>query len=192
VSWAGTDFKSTLEARLAILYDVLCFDFEYEAITFNLKVCKGLSAEINNRQVYTPDFLVKDRSEHVIIEAKGPEPTEQEELLLIVVRNFFGFPAYFQRYMFDPYYLTFDKHKAPCLEGMRASRTSPTVRWIECRYCNCISRGVGAYAGPRNNKTLTWTCVWCGKAEPNVDRTPKLLRAYKIAREYDFHTKRAG
>lgn len=187
VEFNGTKFKSTLEARLAILYDVLSIDAEYEPLTFRLNVIPGLT-EATNRKLYTPDYLINDRGQHVVIEAKGPVPTEEEEAIAFAVTSWFSFPVYFQRYMFDPRIRTYRRNEE-YLEGMKHNASAPTVRWIECRYCNRISRGIGAYKGVRNNNALVWKCVWCAKADPGTDRTPKLLAAYDRAKTYNFHNK---
>lgn len=185
VEFNGIKYKSTLEARLAILYDALDIDAEYEPITFNLSVIPGLTEEIERKR-YTPDYLINDRGQHILIEAKGPEPSVEEEVIAYAITNWYSFPVYFQRYMFDPRIRLF-RRNAEYLEGMMHSRSAPTVRWIECRYCNRLSRGIGAMKGTRNNRELVWKCVWCGKADPETDRTPRLLAAYDRAKNYDFH-----
>jgi hypothetical protein len=173
VSWNGVDFKSTLEARLAILYDALRFDFTYEPLTFDLKKIPGLTEEIG-REYYTPDFLVNCGYDRMIIEAKGPEPTDIEMLIARAVYSIHCFDVYIARYMFNPCVDTTGM-KLACFE-------SKLYRWIECSMCEDITTGY-------KYDNVYWSCKMCNQLTAHADRTPRLMKAYDTARTYNFHNK---
>lgn len=64
----GYRFRSRLEARIAVMLDVLNLKWEYEAQGFALG---------GNCVYYLPDFWLPDL--HCFIEVKGQEPTDEEQ-----------------------------------------------------------------------------------------------------------------
>src|SRR5512147_2788464 len=65
--YKGYRFRSRLEARWAVFLDALKTPWEYEAQGYDLDGVR-----------YLPDFWLP--REEIFIEAKGPEPTEAEQV----------------------------------------------------------------------------------------------------------------
>lgn len=94
--YAGTLFRSRLEARWAVFFDELGIRWEFEPEGFYVGFCRCepsddcLDGECINRRRYLPDFLLPDLN--IWVEVKGSEEHLDRDLLCAAIDYRAGLP----------------------------------------------------------------------------------------------------
>lgn len=72
VTYKGIRFRSRLEARWAVFFDVLGIKYEYEPLLENVRTTLGVEVR------YAPDFIIQLDDWELTVEIKPKEPTRSE------------------------------------------------------------------------------------------------------------------
>jgi hypothetical protein len=163
--YQGYRFRSRLEARWAVFYDVLRIPWEYEPQGFDLSSA--------NLGWYLPDFWLP--TQRYLIEIKAEYPTdEQTEKLRLVAETMRATQGLI---FFGPISrLDYSESAILCHPG-----------W-DCGYCWCICSYCSALGIQFNGRSERLPCN-CSRLHSNRHYTgddPRIISAYEFARKARF------
>jgi hypothetical protein len=191
-------FRSQLEARWALFFDLLGIRYRYEPKLFRLR--PGLS--------YLPDFWLIDH--HCFVEVKGVKPEQREKMRLLArkvrvnVYTFFGDvgvpdPLHGRGAIVDygdDYYFAIDMTPDPIRIRYPLGSPGPLPaqphllnaygRWgKDYGWCECQQCGMVAIA--TTNPTIRWQCA-CPEPflAPHTMNSSRLQTAYRAANQHRF------
>lgn len=107
-TYRGWRFRSRLEARYAVFFDVLGVQWEYEKEGYDLSGHFHEGQQLPPGSYYLPDFWLKnvsfrDRADDgVWFEVKGRSPEDDEVALLNILGDVTGFPAVIVAGLWEP------------------------------------------------------------------------------------------
>ena len=168
----GCKYRSRIEARWAVFYDLLGISFEYEKEGYNI-----------DGKWYLPDFYLPQQD--CWIEIKGYEPTNEEVSKLADVCGY----TEKQGYMFHgaiPYY------QNPQTPNSGACSIFPELeldyRWCECYFCGKIEiqrEGASSHIDCCDDNKY-WGGGKLLKLPVSTHNSQLLVSAYSVSRSYIF------
>jgi hypothetical protein len=202
--WGNYTFRSQLEARWAIFFDVLGIRYLYEPKLMRL-MRPGVEDLFYRFDFYLPDHCA-------ILEIKGEKPEQREKMHLLAkqcrqnVYTFYGDvgtpDAACKRGAFvdygDDYYFQIDEEATPIriryplvrpgqiLAEQQSHLVNAYGRWSDGHgWCECLTCGMVVIGS--TDPTLRWQCA-C--PEPlkaaHTHASPRLLAAYRAANQHRF------
>lgn len=186
IRYAGNYFRSITEAKWAVFFDLLSITYEYEK--------EYSEVEAGCRVVwYKPDFYLPGLYKYIEIKPKKPEGTEltkaagwSEDRGDIVV-------------LFDlnpPKEDTESGWMFMYTEYFKKATLEKNVWWCECPRCGKIDLcqlgevQCGCFSLEELNQEYVQEEEQGFRSYPKFERTPRLLEAYKIAKNYKFKTQK--
>lgn len=186
VSYGGNDFRSTIEARWAVFFDSLAITYEYEK--------EYAQVEAGCRIVwYKPDFQLPELHKYIEIKAKKPQNREltkaagwSEDIGDIVV-------------LFDlnpPKENTESGWLFSWTEYNQKATLFKNMWWCECPRCGAIDIcklgevECGCFSQKELNKIYEQEDEQGFRCYFKFEHSPRLLAAYKRAKNYKFKNQR--
>ncbi len=187
VTYKGNTFRSHLEARWAVFFDLLGLKYEYEPALERVQT--GLCEEV----LYAPDFHLESESFDLMVEIKPKEPEESE----LIKAAAWAKELNDVLILFGPLQPPPDGAKGWLMtlpEGVIHHYTVPILEkdyWF-CECPKCGSLGIAKYGGVP--ESCIDTCFSDMGEDEAIDflssheghLSPNLLAAYKKARTFKF------